>query len=136
MPIPSRAERFRAFIKRWALPFAVEWTLATLSALFVPGDYIPDSSLLEADKLVHFLLFAGFAGFWMIALDGKLPRAWVYVLILGIAYGVLTEVAQQFMEGGRQGDPLDAVADSLGVIAGVGAFRLWRHFHPRRPAGS
>ncbi|MBO6574192.1 MAG: VanZ family protein [Rhodothermales bacterium] len=126
----SRAARIRAFIKQWAVPFAVVWTLATLAALFVPGDQLPSTGLLEFDKLAHFVLFAGFAGLWMVALGDTLPKAWLYVIVLGVTYGVLTELAQEFVPGGRTGDPLDALADALGILAGTGAFVLWRRFNP------
>ncbi|MFT5141833.1 MAG: VanZ family protein [Rhodothermales bacterium] len=126
----GRAARIRAFIKRWALPFAILWTLGTLSVLLLPGEFVPESSITDFDKLAHFILFGGFAGLWMVALGDHLPRATLYVIVLGMAYGIITEIGQELAEGGRQGDPWDAVADTVGILAGVLAFRVWRRIHP------
>ena len=126
----TRAARLRAVIKKWAVPLAVVWTLATLAGLFLPGSHLPDSSLLQADKAVHFAIFAFFGGFWMIALGDTLPRATLYILTLGLAYGILTEVGQSLLTGGREGDPLDALANAAGLATGVLAFRIWRMLHP------
>ncbi|MBD0319601.1 MAG: VanZ family protein [Gemmatimonadetes bacterium] len=54
---------------------------------------------------------------------GALP-----LVIAGSLYGVSDEVHQSFVPG-RSPDPLDWVADTLGVIAGVLAFF---RFHRRR----
>lgn len=110
------------------------WTLGILSALFLPGSYIPDSELFSFDKVIHFLLFGGFAGLWMVALGDSLDRAAVYIVVLGLGYGILTEVGQSLLDGGREGDPLDAVANAVGVLSGVGAFLLWRKLHPEPQA--
>ncbi len=113
---------------------AVLWTLGILSAVFIPGSYIPQSELMSFDKVIHFVLFGGFAGLWMIALGDHLPRAALYIIVLGVGYGILTEVGQTLMDGGRHGDPLDAVADTAGVLVGTGAFLLWRRFNPEPTA--
>ncbi|NNE69831.1 MAG: VanZ family protein [Rhodothermales bacterium] len=84
--------------------------------------------------MIHFVLFGAFAGLWMVALGDSLRRAGLYILVLGLGYGILTEVAQTLMDGGRQGDPMDALANAVGVLAGVGAFKLWRHYHPEPQA--
>ena len=126
----TRSARLRAVIKRWALPLAILWTLALLSALFLPASALPSSGLLEADKLVHLVLFAGFAGLWMVALGDTLRGAAIYILVLGVSYGVLTELGQQWLSSGRKADPWDAVADTIGVIVGIVAFRIWRRVHP------
>ncbi|MFT4604581.1 MAG: VanZ family protein [Rhodothermales bacterium] len=113
---------------------AVLWTLGILSAVFLPGSYIPEYELSSLDKVAHFVLFGGFAGLWMLALGDNLPRAALYIIVLGVSYGILTEVGQTLMDGGRHGDPLDAVADGVGVLVGVGAFLLWRRLHPEPSA--
>lgn len=112
---------------------AILWTLIILAGLLAPGDYFP-SGAFSFDKLIHFALFAGFAGLWMIALSGTLPRASLYVFLLGLAYGILTEVGQAMTDGGRSGDPYDALANTLGVLTGVAAYLAWRRLTPDDPA--
>jgi VanZ family protein len=109
---------------------AVAWTLATLASLFLPGGYLPTSGW-SYDKVAHFMLFGGLSGLWMIALGDRVPHAYLYVIVFSLAYGAFTEIGQELTSGGRHGDPLDALADAIGVISGVLAFRLWKIWKAR-----
>jgi VanZ family protein len=68
------------------------------------------------------------------------PRrhAWLLALALGSLYGVSDEIHQSFVRG-RQADPLDWVADTLGVLAGIALFHFLAHRRARSagpaPAG-
>ncbi len=109
---------------------APAWSLAILVSLLLPGSYLPGSGW-SYDKLAHFLLFAGFSGLWMVALGDRISRAYVYVIVLGIAFGMLTELGQELTPGGRHGDLLDATADGVGVIIGVLSYRVWKIWKQR-----
>ena len=104
-----------------------------LAGLFLPGSYLP-SDAFDFDKVIHFAIFAGFAGLWMIALSGTTQRASLYVFLLGLSFGIMTEVGQSMAAGGRHGDPFDALADTLGVLVGVVAYLAWRSLTPNDPA--
>ncbi len=86
--------------------------LLSLVVLFAPSaDGTP--TFPSADKVVHLLLFALLAGTtrWRFgpALTG---------VGLVAAYAVVSELIQGLALPGRSGDPLDVVADLLGVALG------------------
>ena len=73
------------------------------------------------DKVVHSLIFALLAYLYKMAF---LRHSIVRELLLLSAYALLTEIMQEQMQLGRSGDPLDILADVLGIFAGVFIFNL------------
>lgn len=71
------------------------------------------------DKLEHFLAFA-ILGTWF---AGLLPRRYAGVLIALAAFALAIELMQGLVAY-RNGDILDFVADSLGILAGIGVAHL------------
>jgi len=70
-----------------------------------PKDLPQELPLFEgADKVVHVAIFPRQA-FWL-----------CFTLLL--LYGIATELAQEYMHMGRSGDPLDLLADALGISLG------------------
>ena len=65
-----------------------------------------------ADKVVHFVLYAGLGGLLRLTIN---PVLWV--IALGSFYGVLDEFHQSFVPG-RTADPFDVLADILGTVFG------------------
>ncbi len=118
---------------RW---LAALWTLGIVVALSLPPANIPGpSELLAYDKAAHVLLFIGFGALWMAALSHPLPRRALMVLFAGIAFAIGSEVYQGLLPFPRTPDPLDALADVVGLLGGIGlAYALLRHFaRARRP---
>lgn len=82
----------------------------------------------HADKLAHAIMFGGLA--FCIMLDslrqGRERRfrasMAVWAAVVSALVGLLTEVAQQAMDAGRSGDPLDLLADTAGAVATAAAF--------------
>lgn len=108
---------------------ALGWTLAILIGCSIPGDDLPSSILLSFDKLAHLLAFVGFGWLWLRAY----PDAARTILIAGLLFAVGTEVYQHLMPIGRHFDPLDALADAVGLLLGLGV--AWRQTRqPGRPA--
>jgi VanZ family protein len=93
----------------------------TLLAL-LPVDRLPPVPLFNWwDKAQHALAFG------VLTLLARLgwPKGSVWRQALGlVAYGVLIEFAQA-ATGWRHGEVADAVADAVGVVAGLGAAALW-----------
>ncbi|MFV0458798.1 MAG: hypothetical protein ACK5MT_08550 [Actinomycetales bacterium] len=83
-----------------------------------------------ADKVFHAGSFAavGYAAVRAFVRPGPDPRpgrralAWVVGLL--VAHAVLSELIQAWLLPARSGDPLDALADLLGVALGVGVASL------------
>jgi VanZ family protein len=102
-------------------PLVVGLVLAVvlqLVVLYLPQDPGP-LPFPQADKLVHLSVFALPA---LLGLLAGLPGRWVVALLA--SHAVLSEVVQGLLLPGRSGDPVDAVADLVGVGLGVLAARL------------
>lgn len=78
------------------------------------------SSLLGADKAVHFLFFFALV---MPSLTFY-PRSWAWVVPVAIVYGGMIELIQPYF--GRGMELGDFIANSLGVLAAIPASR-WAH---------
>lgn len=104
--------------------------VAVLVASLVPTRSLPQVSL--SDKAEHFIAYAVLAALGARAFPGR-PRLLATVLV---ANGVGVEVLQQAMALGRQGEVLDALANTLGIAAGLGAVSLMRRRERRGPRGS
>jgi VanZ family protein len=107
-------------VYRWA---AVLWLAAIVFLLFLPGDDLPDVELIPfQDKVVHFVLFAGYSFLWLggFYFNGRFSRRRSLTLILGFgaATAVLTEWIQQLVPG-RQGGLIDLLVDLLGLLIGT-----------------
>jgi VanZ family protein len=104
----------------------VWWGLGVLLVLIVivvcllPGNEIP--GLFEVnDKLSH---LAGH-GTLAIYFAGLVPRQrWWKIFVFLLLLGSAIEVAQYTMHMGREGDPRDVVANSIGAALGLALARL------------
>lgn len=84
-------------------------------------------SLPGIDKVIHFAMFAffAFASLWgfrkRLADYSKkhLLKVLCLMVVIGITYGVLTELMQHFLVNGREGSLYDLLADTLGTIVGT-----------------
>lgn len=113
------------------MPAALLWTLAILAACSIPGSDLPDPGIPSLDKAVHLGIFFGFGILWMRALDGRVRRRAGWVLAGGFAYAVFTEFWQGWLPFDRSPDPADALANALGVVLGVLAYRMWLRWKTR-----
>jgi VanZ family protein len=116
---------------------AVLVLLAYWILIFV-GTHIPAPTLPgldNADKLYHFLAFAGlsFLLAWAIP-SGYWPLSRNILLAATIAFGyaVIDELTQQFVPG-RTCDVWDVVADSVGIVLGLTAYLAARSIVSRIP---
>jgi VanZ family protein len=102
-----------------------------MAALFTassgPGVELPSGR--GMDKLLHAGAFGVLAvitawastrGRLHAATRGVLLAAW----LISTAYGALDEVHQYYVPG-RQADPADLLADTIGALAAAGAIRAW-----------
>lgn len=104
---------------------ALLWSLFVLAVCSIPGDDIPSTDFLPLshDKWVHAGLFFGVGWLWLRAVPRKL---WV-IAAGGVAFGIGIEIWQMLLPIGRSAELLDAVADAVGLAAG-----LWLGTHFRR----
>ena len=99
---------------RWGLArlaFAAALLAVTVLSL-LPPRHLPQVAVDVWDKAQHALAYAGLA---LLAWAGW-PRApWAVVAAALLAHGAAVELAQQ-ASGWRQGDPLDWLADAVGLL--------------------
>jgi hypothetical protein len=77
-------------------------------------------------------MFACLSILWMRV---RSTRGWSGVVCVAVlALAILTELGQGLPMIGRDPDVLDAIADSVGAIGGVGAFWAWRASTAATPA--
>ena len=112
---------------------ALIWTLGILAACSIPGSDLPKVNIVSFDKAAHFVVFAGFGWLWAAALRGTLARKTGRVLAGGLAYAVLTEIYQGFLPFDRTPDPMDALANALGLLTAVLLYRLWKTRYASTP---
>jgi VanZ family protein len=114
---------------------ALLWALFILIICGIPGHKIPHVDFLKwlkPDKIIHlcvyavlcYLLIKGFLKQETVASLRNNSKLWA--VVLGIAYGVLIEVLQQYVFIDRSGDVFDAMANSVGAFIGLWAFNFIR----------
>lgn len=110
--------------KKIARFIAVLWTLLILFGCFMPAKQVPKVDVPLIDKWVHFTFFGGFALFWLFAWPSVHYGRLITIVLLGVFFGCMIEVFQGLLPAlGRASELMDAVADSIGAILGVVAFR-------------
>lgn len=101
------------------------WALLILALTSVPGADLPQASLFpEADKVVHFGLYAILGLLSVRAAFGEGSRDAALVRLVAIAIGIfaaLDEVHQRFIPG-RSMDVRDWMADVAGALVGMWIF--------------
>lgn len=122
----------RPYYYWWA---AVLWTIGILIGCSIPPSTLtPVGPALSFDKLIHFGLFAVFGVLWMGVLcpvrettKRHLWRQGAGLSLVGVLFAGATEVYQHLLPIRRMGDPYDALADSVGVVAGVATYAAYVH---------
>lgn len=114
---------------RTRLSLAILWTIMILAICWTPAGWLPVKPEEEPgwldiphfDKLVHSGLFVGFAVLWMAALAGRAVRS-RWVVLAGLSVAAISEIGQLIPAIRRDCEIADFIADSLGVLAGLGLF--------------
>lgn len=93
---------------------ALGWTVAIFIGCSIPGDGL-SHAFTSRDKLLHVGIFLFFGYLWRRVGYG----AWG-VLLAGAGYGLLIEIWQGVMPINRSFDFYDILADTVGVVLGIG----------------
>ena len=101
----------------WRVAFGLYAAALTL-ATHVPAKHVP-KEVSYSDKLVHLTAFAGLTVLMWLAFRSRRLLGMGLALV---AWAAADEFTQQFV--GRHSDPLDWIADTLGVALGV-AMAAW-----------
>ncbi len=104
------------------LKFKIVALLYTLGLTFIsltPIHNVKIPTFKFEDKVVHFFMYFFLTIVWILAYPRVLKSKYVYLSLI-ILWGIFIEFLQSYMNIGRTGDPLDALANALG--AGFGLF--------------
>lgn len=116
--LPPRPLRIAAFLAALAV---IAWLSLAPSADLPQG-------LTFWDKAEHACAYLGLAliGGW--AFPERIGRLALGLFLVGVG----VEIAQSLMGLGRQGDPVDAVANTVGIALGIGLAATVQALHRRR----
>ena len=82
----------------------------------VPGTDLPKAFEWN-DKVSHIMGHAALAAYF----SGLVARrSWWKILLALFAFGIAVEILQNTMHAGRMGDPRDVLANTVGVLLGLG----------------
>jgi len=103
---------------RWPRFWLALWWMAVLGTIVVclippPPIPLPDNS----DKIEHFLAYFLLASSAVQIYQRRAALAWAAVGLVGLGIGI--EFAQGALTVNRMADPMDALANSVGVLAGM-----------------
>jgi VanZ family protein len=107
----------------YQLPFFA-WAVAIFIGSSIPASAFPDSPLFSQDKLLHFLVFFGFALLLeralhhQVRLPGLARRSHLATVVITVFYGAFDEFHQFFVPG-RTPDIKDLLADTAGALIAV-----------------
>lgn len=93
----------------------ITWTVLMFIVCNLPASKLPKASFIGLDKIVHFILFAG----WTSLLLRSFRPTVAFAILTGLAFGVLIELCQQLLPFNRTFDWWDVVADAAGIVAGL-----------------
>ena len=117
--------------RTWYAAAAWLWTLAIFVGTWLPGKHLPHPELERAsffrfiplDKVAHLALFAGFAFLWSLA--RRTPQLPIKrILLFGFLVAVVTELGQSTPWVNRDAEINDVIADSIGLLLGLGFFAV------------
>lgn len=114
-PVTTSPARRRLAVVALVLALLVQ--LAVLYAPSVPP--VPGTQTPGLDKVVHAAVFAAVTAAALAA-----GLALVPVVAVGLAHAVVSELLQHLALPGRSGDPLDVLADAVGVVLGAWLARV------------
>ncbi len=96
---------------------AIAWFIVSLILLCLPGSTIPKYpflALIHADKWIHIFLFSILCFLFCRAVQ----KRFLFIMVMGIAYGIIMEFVQKYWIPNRSFEILDIVADSAGCVLG------------------
>ncbi|WP_312166373.1 VanZ family protein [Phenylobacterium sp.] len=100
--------------------------LVILYLTLAPSDDVPGAKLIW-DKAAHAIAFGLLVVIGLLMSTHR--RRTVIGCVWALAAGI--ELAQALMPFGRSGDWIDLLADTVGIVLGVGLWALARRFKPR-----
>jgi VanZ family protein len=92
------------------------WAFFILILCIIPGRDLPQSSILQIDKIFHFLFYFILAFLYLSIFDKPNFKNIALVIFICIAYGFVIECIQELFLADRFFDKFDVLANSTGAI--------------------
>lgn len=110
------------------------WTLLIFIGCFTPGKELPKVDVPLIDKWVHLVMFGGFTFLWLCARPMRTARWLITMFFITVGVGAFIELMQGLLTFlGRSMEFMDAVADAVGGLLGIGLFCLCAALAGRKP---
>lgn len=127
-------DRFRGALARHRRALGVLWVLYWCAMFVATHIELPqtDSAPQNTDKVVHLVMYLGFAfllSIWLSTRRAFTRMTALFVVGLAVGYAVLDELLQTLTES-RSAEAWDFVMDLLGAILGLGMFWLTHRKFP------
>lgn len=113
----------------------VSWVMfITMLSLFSFSSMDLDTGNLDvpyADKIVHFIFYLGFGSLGALCFRERtkgslgLGKTLGTVMVVAVIYGIIIEVLQYTLTDDRMAELGDVLANTLGVLAGIGLIRCF-----------
>lgn len=104
----------------WA---ALSWTFLIVGLCFCTFSDIPQVSIANIDKLVHFAFHFVFVFLWYLyfSTNEKSPNSNIktFIVLASFSFGISIELAQGILTKTRNADFLDVLANSTGAIIAI-----------------
>ncbi|HLF53322.1 VanZ family protein [Flavobacterium sp.] len=119
----------------WAALF---WTFAIAFLCLVSiGNVVPQVSLQNADKYVHFTFHFVFTWLWFLyfsheKIESSNAKTILAVFLLSFIYGISVEIMQGFFTIARKADIYDVLANTTGAVMAVISIRLYQKYMQKR----
>jgi len=110
---------------------SVLWFLIIVVGSLLPSSKVSDIDV--PDKWIHFVFYAIFAFLLFLSSLGHtkrintLVKRWSLVLIVGTLVGISIELIQHGLISGRQGECLDVLANTLGLLLALSIAELLKN---------
>lgn len=108
---------------------AIAYTVFITIMLLVPSQgLLPQQDKIPYDKAAHLIINCVLIVFWLLFFykkENKMMAVTTIYVVFGLCllYGIIIEALQYILTTYRQADMLDVVANTIGLLIGVGLFR-------------
>ena len=111
------------------LLIAIIYSCLITVLFFIPSQDLPKTQFLEADKLVHILVYFVLVNLWLLYLyisnECHLQKKRILILLFSILlYGIIIEIFQGLFTVSRSADILDVASNLLGSLLGIFFFKI------------
>lgn len=114
------------------LLIAIIYSCLITVLFFIPSQDLPKTQFLEADKLVHILVYFVLVNLWLLYLyisnECHLQKKRILILLFSILlYGIIIEIFQGLFTVSRSADILDVASNLVGSLLGIYFFKNVKH---------